>query len=144
MPECNYCTESFDDEEAYLTHLSNEHADELGPIDRRRVETPTDEEGFSLFPFVAGASLLAVGAVVVYVSFFMNSATGSANTAGGGPSNIGSDHYHGPMTMTVDGQRVDFSQTQYQLQSDAFHFEGRGATAIGGTFMRKGSPSNTR
>jgi len=27
------------------------------------------------------------------------------------------------MEVVIDGQRVDFSRSQYQLQADAFHFE---------------------
>ncbi|AXR76487.1 hypothetical protein [Natrarchaeobaculum sulfurireducens] len=37
MPECEYCDATISDEDAYLTHLGSEHADELGGIDRRRV-----------------------------------------------------------------------------------------------------------
>lgn len=33
-------------------------------------------------------------------------------------------HAHGTMTMTVDGERVDFSQEKYQSNDRYFHFEG--------------------
>ncbi|WP_049926346.1 hypothetical protein [Halopiger goleimassiliensis] len=36
MPDCDYCDASFADEDAYLSHVGSEHADELGRIDRRR------------------------------------------------------------------------------------------------------------
>ena len=37
MPDCDYCEESFADEDAYLDHLADVHEGELGAIDRRRV-----------------------------------------------------------------------------------------------------------
>jgi sulfur carrier protein ThiS len=90
------------------------------------VETTTDEEGSDIVtaPIALGALGLIVVAVVAYVVFFAGSGGGEAGVAGQEPSNLGSVHYHGPMTMTVDGDRVDFSRSQYQLQNDAFHFEG--------------------
>ncbi|MFC6974566.1 hypothetical protein ACFQL1_07525 [Halomicroarcula sp. GCM10025709] len=48
---------------------------------------------------------------------------------GGGGGEVGaagSAHYHGTIQMNVLGDRVDFTQDQYQLQDDRFHFEGDG------------------
>ena len=127
MPDCEYCGESFDDESAYVAHLQAEHAGELGPIDQRRIESTTEsgdgDDGIAAAPIALGALGVVVAAVVVYVTFFAGSGGGEAAVAGQEPSNVGSVHYHGSMTMTVDGDRVDFSQSRYQLQSDAFHFE---------------------
>ena len=128
MPTCDHCGESFGDEDAYVAHLRSEHAEELGPIDRRRVESTTDDadgDGIAAAPIALGALGVVVAAVVVYLTFFAGSGGGGeAAVAGQEPSDVGSVHYHGTMTMTVDGDRVDFSRSQYQLQNDAFHFEG--------------------
>ena len=127
MPDCDYCGESFDDESAYVAHLQAEHVGELGPIDQRRIESTTEsgdgDDGIAAAPIALGALGVVVAAVVVYVTFFAGSGGREAAVAGQDPSNVGSVHYHGSMTMTVDGDRVDFSQSRYQLQSDAFHFE---------------------
>jgi len=127
MPDCDYCGESFDGEDAYLNHLADEHANELGPIDRRKVEgqgAGTDDIVSSIptgplaLVFVIGVSI----ALIVYVTFFFGG--GSASGPGSGePYNVGSVHYHGTINMTVTGERVDFSRSEYQLQADAFHFE---------------------
>ena len=126
MPDCDYCGESFDDESAYVAHLQSEHARELGPINQRRVESTTESgdggDGIAAAPIALGA-LGVVAAVVMYVTFFAGSGGGETAVAGQESSNVGSVHYHGSMAMTVDGDRVDFSQSRYQLQSDAFHFE---------------------
>jgi len=120
MPECDYCRASFEDEETYLTHLENAHADELGPIDKRRVGGGQTDERFSTGPIVLGTIFVIVVAVIGYVIFVMGDS---------GPSGIGqtgSAHYHGTIEMTVLGEPVDFSREQYQLQDDRFHFEGDG------------------
>jgi len=123
MPECRYCEASFDDEEAYATHLEAEHADELGPIDRRLVGDDEDG-GLPTGPLALGA-VLVVAAAVVGATVFLSSGGGSSGESGGQqPSDVGSVHYHGTIEMVVDGGQVDFSRSRYQLQADPFHFEG--------------------
>lgn len=129
MPDCGYCDESFDDESAYRDHLRAEHADELGPIDRRRVETDGGS-GLPTGPLALGLVLVVSAAVVGYVVFLPGG--GGADAATDGPVNVGSVHYHGTMEVVVDGDPVDFSQPEYQYRNtgvDAFHFEaGDGTT----------------
>lgn len=119
MPDCGYCDESFTDEATYHDHLREVHSDELGPIDRRRI---TAEEGGGLptGPLALGLVLLISAAVVGYVIFL----PGGGGGGDVGPTDLGSVHYHGTLEVVIDGQRVDFSQSRYQLQADAFHFEG--------------------
>ncbi len=122
MPECDYCGEPFDGEDAYLAHLRAAHIDELGPIDRRRV-APEPSGGLPTGPLAIGVVVLASAAVVAYVSFF---ASGGGGASAGGPTNVGSVHYHGTIEMVVDGEPVDFGQPEYQYRNtgvDAFHFE---------------------
>lgn len=130
MPECEYCDASFEDEDTYDTHLGTEHYDELGPIDRRRIGGDTDEEDTDhpIGLIVLGAFLVV--AIGVGVFMFLSSGNGSSTEfdAEQQPSNIGSVHTHGTIEVAIEGQRIDFSQDQYQLQADAFHFEGGDGT----------------
>ncbi|WP_255197152.1 C2H2-type zinc finger protein [Halorarius litoreus] len=120
MTDCDYCGESFASDSAYDKHLKKEHFDELGPIDKRRLggAESDDDDGIGAAPIALGGVILAAVAIVAYVVF----------VAGGGP-NIGapgSAHYHGPISMTVDGERVDFGQEKYQFTDRRFHFENPG------------------
>jgi hypothetical protein len=64
MTECDYCGEEVP-EDAYVAHLRDEHGDDLGPIDRRRVEAASGgDEGGSL-PVGAGAIAGVVGVVAL-------------------------------------------------------------------------------
>ena len=128
MVECNYCTEVFESEDAYLDHLATEHEDELGPIDRRRV-ADTEESGFSL-PLSTGplALVAVIGLAVVIVAYVTFSTGGGTGGGSDGPYELGSIHEHGTMNMTVTGERVDFSKEKYQHQAQPFHFEGGNGT----------------
>ena len=119
MPDCGYCEASIDDEAAYHDHLRSVHADELGPIDRRRVTTDEVGGGLPTGPLAIGIVLLIAAAVVAYVVFL----PGGGGADGDGPTNLWGVHYHGTLEVVIDGDRVDFSRPTYQLQADAFHFE---------------------
>lgn len=120
MPECSYCGEGFDDEDALLAHLRDEHDGELGAIDRRRVAALDGEGGWELptGPAILAGVILISLAVVVYVTVFLGGGGG-----GDEPGPFGSAHVHGTMEMTVLGEPVDFSQPRYQVEADRFHFE---------------------
>jgi hypothetical protein len=142
MPDCNYCGEAFDGETAHLRHLRDEHGGELGAIDRRRVEEGLeegDDGGPATGPVVLGIVILAAVLVVVYVVVFVGGggespATETAAEGDAGeaslaevaqtPGTMGSAHEHGTIEVVIDGQRLDFSRQEYQLQADRFHFEG--------------------
>ncbi|ELZ21117.1 hypothetical protein C475_19203 [Halosimplex carlsbadense 2-9-1] len=125
MPECNYCDESFESESAYLDHLEGQHLGELGPIDRRRVgvDEGDDEETRATGPILLGGILVVTVAIVGFV-LFSPSGGGGDVTPGQEPTDLGAVHYHGTMEMVVNGQQVDFGRQRYQMQSNAFHFEG--------------------
>lgn len=132
MPDCDYCGASFGSEDALLDHMREEHLDELGPIDRRRVGATDDgDDGLPTGPIALGIVLVAAAAIVGYVVFVAGgSGGGDGGTVNGiavqqtptGPAFQGT-HYHGTINMTVAGERVDFSQQRYQVQADPFHFE---------------------
>jgi hypothetical protein len=122
MPDCDYCEESFGSEKSYLKHLKAEHEGELGPIDRRRVGSDDGDGTLSSIPAgpiaLVGIVLFA-GAIVGYVLFF--SGSGGASD---GPSGLGTVHGHGTINVSVLGDSPDFSQREYQVQNDYWHFEG--------------------
>jgi hypothetical protein len=120
MPECDYCGASHDSEEAHLEHLRSTHADELGPIDKRRVGDVDGDDGLPTGPIALGVVLLASLGIVGYVVFIAGGSSGIGA--------VGSAHYHGEMEMSVLGDEVDFSQSQYQQQDRRFHFEGGDGT----------------
>jgi hypothetical protein len=130
MPDCSYCGESFDDDHAHLVHLRDEHEGELGTIDRRRVEDELDTEDgeFPTGPVVLGIVLTVAVAIVGYVIFIAGGSSGNGTVNGIDvaqmPGQVSqSEHAHGRINVTIDGQTLDFSRDQYQLQADAFHFE---------------------
>ncbi len=133
MVECDYCGETFPDNESYLQHLADTHEGELGRIDRRRVAdfTGEDTEESEAGRYVLGALGLLGAVVVGMVGVWF--VTGSVPFLGGGSANVnavqeptgspGSLHEHGTMEATIAGQEIDFSRSQYQLNADCFHFE---------------------
>jgi len=133
MPDCNYCEDSFVDEQSYLEHLRAEHGGELGAIDRRRIEEELgagDDSDRSTGLLVLGAVLavaLLAGGYVVFTG-----GSGGGNAVNGievaqtpGPVSE-SAHEHGRINVTIDGERIDFGRPEYQRprRFGAFHFEG--------------------
>lgn len=120
MPDCAYCGESFADEGALLKHMGDAHEGELGAIDRRRVAgVDGDGGGLPTGPIVLGGVILVAIGVIVYVTVFL----GGSSPAGGELGPVGSAHEHGTLEVSIMGEQVDFSQSQYQVQADRFHFE---------------------
>lgn len=124
MEECDYCGATFDDGEAHLRHLRDEHYDELGRIDRRRVED-LEGDGVNVDPGPVVIALVVgvAAAVVAYVVFFVGGSSGSVDAA---QTPYGQAHEHGTMEVVILGEQVDFSQSKYQVSSTGntnFHFE---------------------
>jgi len=84
MPDCDYCGESFSDEDSYLDHLAADHRGDLGSIDKRRVaahEGSGEGGGFPLGPAILVGLLVFAGVVVVFVTFnFGGNGTASAGS----------------------------------------------------------------
>ena len=127
MPDCDHCGDSFDEEAAYLAHLDAEHADELGAIERRRVEELDEDDGIGTGPLVLGVVVVAAAVLVAYVVFVAGTGSGgvpaSVEEVAQEPTDTGSVHYHGTMEIVVAGDPVDLSQDRYQLADRGFHFE---------------------
>lgn len=122
--DCDYCSESFDNEENYLQHLGDEHYEELGRIQKRRVNQMSSS---------TGSTWLIVGGVVIVLALlgggYLLMGSGGDNSNNNvqvtdiQPSGLRSVHYHGTISVVIDGNRIDFSQRRYQVQDDYFHFE---------------------
>ncbi|MGZ5509208.1 MAG: hypothetical protein ACXWFC_01870 [Nitrososphaeraceae archaeon] len=73
-----------------------------------------------ILPIIAAIVIIAV--ISMYVS-----SQNTISVAGFGP--LGSAHEHAAFLVKVNGQNIDFSQPQYQVQSDYIHVEnGDGST----------------
>lgn len=117
MPDCEYCADSFDDEDAYLDHLADCHRGELGRIDQRRVEAHVgsgDGSGDGNFERLV---LYGVGIVTVAVILGL-----VALVVASGGNGSGDVHYHGYVDLTVDGESYDFDQPDYHGYPPVFHF----------------------
>lgn len=125
MDECPYCGSTFDDEGRLLDHLADEHEDELGPIDRRRIDAHRgDRDGPSLGTVaIVGIGGLVLLAVVLGAVFVLD---GSSRSDGmRTPSNLGVVHEHGTMEVTIDGEELDFANDpRFIGADDFFHFHG--------------------
>ena len=126
--ECSHCGATFDDEERYLRHLLDEHADDLGPIEQRRVATlDADDGGPDAVVYGAALGALLLVGLLAYVLFPWGGGATGTNGAGSAsePHDLGAVHYHGTITVSIGGEELDFSQRQFQMQADPFHFEER-------------------
>lgn len=130
MPDCDYCGASFDDEDAYVSHLGAEHEDELGPIDRRKVASrQRSGSDIPTGPIVLVVILLAAAAIVGYTVFAGGGGGGPGGGGGDGPTPgpLGSTHIHGQINVTILNETFDFSRARWKdpRNNPRFHFEGR-------------------
>lgn len=71
MPDCEHCGASFEEEGEYLEHLGDEHWDELGRIDRRRVKANhADDGGISRVALAFGALAVFLVGLLIFVTVF--------------------------------------------------------------------------
>jgi len=127
--ECNHCGEEFDDEETYLRHLRDEHEDDLSAIEVRRVAGLDTEDGRSPVAYAGAVGAVVVAGLFAYLLFFSGGSGGgsggvNAASAETTPTALGAAHYHGQIQVEIGGEQLDFSRDRFQLQADAFHFEG--------------------
>ncbi len=91
MPDCEYCGDGFDDEDAYLEHLAAEHEGDLSAIDEHRVRQRDDDDTGGVSTGVVVLVVSLVGAVAL-VGFFLFGGGGG----GGGP--VGNQTTSGDVT----------------------------------------------
>jgi len=117
MPDCDYCDGSFEDQDAYLEHLAAEHDGERARIDRRRVESYHADQGREIPRTV----YYAVGGIAL----FLVSSVAALYIADAFSPGEGDVHEHGTIEITIDGEQVSFTGTQY-TDAIGFHFHGGG------------------
>jgi hypothetical protein len=69
------------------------------------------------------AAIVIIAGISIYVS-----SQNTLSVAGFGP--LGSAHEHAAFLVKVNGQNIDFSQPQYQVQSDYIHAENGDGTTL--------------
>lgn len=108
MPDCDYCGETFDDEDAYLEHLAAAHDGELKRIDQRRVEDhDADDDGISTTAIAGGLAVVAVAALVGVVLF----GGGGGPPAPGNVTTSGNVTAEGNTIVAFDGTAPDGIET---------------------------------
>lgn len=118
MCTCDYCGAEFPDEVACSRHLAADHADELGPIDRRRV-AELDPAG----PEAAHQPSRRLVAVAVVLAFGLAAAALWPSGSGmASPYDHGDVHYHGTMEIVVDGEQLDLTRSEYVQQDPYVYF----------------------
>ncbi len=138
--ECGKCGESFSSEREKLRHLLQEHKEELSSHRRDELKRELNRIGSERsdgldFPARSATLVMLFLAVLGggYAAFTTGAVSFSAGSdEGGGPVSVGpvgSTHDHASFSVVVEGERVDFSLSRYQLQSQEVHFEnGDGST----------------
>lgn len=119
MIDCDYCGESFDDEDAYLDHLERAHEiEELGAIDVRRLEsrgkTPDSDGLPPIVYYGAGLSILLLAFGLVFYTISIGTSSADERI-----------HEHGFISVTIDGEPIDFDQSAYTAEGsnpNPFHF----------------------
>lgn len=81
MADCDYCEETFGNEEALLEHMRNAHEGELGRIDQRRVGELDGNDGgeFPTGPLALAFIIFASAAVVAFVIFGGGGSSGNSS-----------------------------------------------------------------
>ncbi|WP_254536248.1 DUF3105 domain-containing protein [Halomarina litorea] len=87
MPECDYCGESVS-ENRYLDHLREEHYEELGRIDRRRVggADAGDDDGLPIGALALVGIVVGTLALIAYLAFFAGGSGGGGTNGAAGPA----------------------------------------------------------
>ena len=122
MVDCDYCGASFEGEDAYLDHLDEQHGDELGAIDQRRVDSRAsdDGDGIPVGMVVVGIIVALAAGVAVYVTVLSGGGGGagadgieaSSLDESGDSDRLGAvERFESEGTQHVaDGTDVDYAQ----------------------------------
>lgn len=122
MPtDCPYCGDAVPDE-AYERHLRRAHADELRPIDERRVGRAADGATGRSLVLYAGVGGVLLLFVLGYAFAFGLADAGTGPGAAVQPDRTAPVHEHGLLSVQYDGRTVDFADPRYQEADECFHF----------------------
>lgn len=137
MAECSYCGSSFEDEESLVAHHRDEHYDELGRIDRRRVDaTAGDSDSGTIIPYVIAGGAIGVVLIGLLAAIFI---LGGGNGASAPlytedvettPSGFNALHEHGLIDVTIDGEEFDFATDSDLIEADPFWFHVHGGNNV--------------
>ena len=127
--DCAYCGVSVS-EAAYERHLRRVHADELTPIDARRVGRSADGGRGRRGLLYAGAGGVLAVFVLGYGLLFLG-ADAPSNAAAILPDPTNATHEHGLVSVEYDGETVDFADPRYLENDECFHFHGDGTGGEG-------------
>ncbi len=116
MADCPYCDESFSGEQRMLKHVASEHPDEMGEIERRRLEDPDDSSLIRNPEVIAGVAFSLVIVAVFAYSIFFADVTQVVE-----PSERGTVEEYGTISIEVDGEAIDLTQEDY-LEADVHWF----------------------
>lgn len=111
MEECRHCGASFDEETPYLEHLQEEHGDDLGAIEQRRIseELETNSGAPASVVYAAvGVGILLIG-LVAYALFF----TGGSGPSAGGSGSLGDLADSGNQSIIDDVETIPSSGNQH-------------------------------
>lgn len=122
MPDCDYCESYIDDsdeedEQAYLTHLAEEHLDEVSSVDERKLEKKWDGDldkmrgdNYRFKPITIGASAAVLAFVIgLGVVSVMGGSSAGGDTSGEGTEWV---YEHGQITVDVGGEQVASSELE--------------------------------
>jgi hypothetical protein len=134
MPDCDYCEETFEDEDSYLEHLEASHADELSRIDQRRIDERTAGESVdsNLVTYVGiGLAVVILGGALLWG---LSSFGGDGNPAANDPlltdvqsfDSEGTEHVNPPETVDY-GTSPPTSGPHYPRPSSAGYYTERPA-----------------
>lgn len=120
--DCEYC-DSTVTESNYLSHLKEEHFDELSNIDRRRVVDnlgPPNRSHRNKLLVAGAVIIIGLSALIYFGAFVVFGPLGSSSDGGG--ESYEPEHEHGTLTVVIDGDELDFTESQYVMQDECFHF----------------------
>lgn len=127
---CEYCEETFYGERPYFKHLKNNHYEELGSIDKRRVDEQTTPTTTALTILKENIAVVVLGVLFIVAGLTMYysimGSTSSEPTVSEGiqtPGASGTVHEHAQMDVVVDGDSINFALPEYQFKSEKVHFE---------------------
>jgi hypothetical protein len=118
--DCAYCGASVS-EDGYERHLRRAHADELTPIDARRVGRSADGGRGRRGLLYAGAGGVLAVFVLGYALLFLG-ADAPSNAAAVPPDPTNATHEHGLVSVEYDGETLDFADPRYLENDECFHF----------------------
>lgn len=122
MPKCDYCQSHIgesgeDDDQPYLTHLAEEHLDDVSRVDGRKLEKKWDGDleemrgdNYRFRPLTIGAAAAAVVFIAGLGAMAVMGGSSSPSASGdGGTEWI---YEHGEMAIEINGEQVSTSELE--------------------------------